>query len=111
MAAGAPPNPYQTLGSMPGPMPPKKKDNTEEIMKGCHGVFKALSKMEEMNPGLKKNFDKAKDAIKDAVANVLKGDPSTLDAEPPPPASNDSTPPPPEPPPANPAADASAPPA
>lgn len=91
--ASAPPNPYSSLASMPGPVPAKKKDDTEELMKGCHGVFKALSKMEDMNAGLKKDFAKAKEAIKNAVANVLKGDPSTLEEAPPPP-SNDSTPPP-----------------
>ena len=79
---------------MPGPMPPKKDDNTEELMKGVHGVFKALAKMEEMNGKLKPAFAKAKAAIKDAFADVLKGDPSTLDSDAPPPPSDNNTPPP-----------------
>lgn len=81
---------------MPGPLPPKKDDKTEELMKGFHGIFKLLSKMEEKNPGLSKDLGKAKDAMKNAVANVLKGDPSTLDADDKavPPPSDDNTPPP-----------------
>lgn len=82
---------------MPGPMPPKKDDKTEELMKGFHGIFKLMSKMEEKNPGLSKDLGKAKEAMKNAVANVLKGDPSTLDADgkdTPPPPSDDNTPPP-----------------
>lgn len=91
---GAPPNPYQSMATMPGPMPPKKDDNTEELMKGAHGVFKALSKMEEMKPALKAKFTIAKTAIKEAFAEVLKGDPSTLDSDAPPPPSDNNTPPP-----------------
>jgi hypothetical protein len=61
-------------------MPPSKKEpNTEELMKGFHGVFKALKKMEAMEPGLKPKLTEAKKAMKDAVADVLKGDTSGLD--------------------------------
>lgn len=77
---GAPPNPYQNLASLPGQMPPSKKEpNTEELMKGFHGIFKALKKMEAMEPGLKPKLTEAKKAMKDAVADVLKGDTSGLD--------------------------------
>lgn len=103
--AAAPPNPYSNMASMPGPMPPPKKDaDVEELMKGFHGIFKALKKMEAMNPALAEKLTVAKKAMKDAVANVLKGDPSTLDdkddstpdATPPPAdaSSNTATPPP-----------------
>lgn len=95
-STGAPPNPYQSMATMPGPMPPKKDDNTEELMKGVHGVFKALAKMEEMKPALKAKFTIAKSAIKEAFADVLKGDPSTLDSDtatPPPPSDNNTPPP------------------
>jgi hypothetical protein len=98
---------YQGMASMPGPMPPKKDDNTEELMKGFHGIFKAMSKMSAMNPALDKDFAAAKAAMKNAFANVLKGDPATLDGDDKkdvPPPSNDATPPPPEPP-ATPAGD------
>ena len=77
-------------------MPPSKKEpNTEELMKGFHGVFKALKKMEAMEPGLKPKLTEAKKAMKDAVADVLKGDTSSLDDD----DSSSSTAPP-EPPPA-----------
>jgi len=99
--AAAPPNPYSNMASMPGPMPPPKKDaDVEELMKGFHGIFKALKKMEAMNSGLIPKLTAAKKAMKDAVADVLKGDPSTLDDDKdvtPPPAdasSNTATPPP-----------------
>jgi len=101
--AAAPPNPYSNMASMPGPMPPPKKDaDVEELMKGFHGIFKALKKMEAMNPALAEKLTVAKKAMKDAVANVLKGDPSTLEdkddstSEPPPAdaSSNTATPPP-----------------
>ena len=101
--AAAPPNPYSNMASMPGPMPPPKKDaDVEELMKGFHGIFKALKKMEAMNSGLIPKLTAAKKAMKDAVADVLKGDPSTLDdkddstSEPPPAdaSSNTATPPP-----------------
>ena len=102
--AAAPPNPYSNMASMPGPMPPPKKDaDVEELMKGFHGIFKALKKMEAMNSGLIPKLTAAKKAMKDAVADVLKGDPSTLDdkddtsdATPPPAdaSSNTATPPP-----------------
>lgn len=101
MAAGAPPNPYQSMASMPGPLPPKKDDKTEELMKGAHGVIKALNKMDEMSGGGSKEISACKKSLKDYVANVLKGDPTTLedsgDKKTVPPASNDNTPPPPEP--------------
>ena len=84
---------------MPGPMPAKKNDDTEELMKGFHGIFKLMAKMEEKRPGLSKKLAIAKNAMKDAVASELKGDPSTLDETdtPPPPPSDDNTPPPPPP--------------
>jgi hypothetical protein len=64
-------------------------------MKGFHGIFKALKKIEAMEPGLKPKLTEAKKAMKDAVANVLKGDTSGLDDD----DSSSSTAPP-EPPPA-----------
>jgi hypothetical protein len=95
----APPNLYSSMASMPGPMPAKKNDDTEELMKGFHGIFKLMAKMEEKRPGLSKKLAIAKNAMKDAVASELKGDPSTLDETdtPPPPPSDDNTPPPPPP--------------
>ena len=83
-------------------MPPSKKEpNTEELMKGFHGVFKALKKMEAMEPGLKPKLTEAKKAMKDGVADVLKGDTSGLDdddsssstpsSEPPPAAAESNT--------------------
>ena len=100
--ATTPPNPYSSMAAMPGPMPPKKDDKTEELMKGMHGVFKALNKMDTMaGAGSSKEIAAAKKSLKDFVANVLKGDPSTLDADdsaaappPDPAASNTATPPP-----------------
>jgi hypothetical protein len=100
---GAPPNPYSNMAAMPGPMPPPKKDDkAEEVMKGMHGVFKALSKMDAMaGTGGAKEIAAAKKSLKDFVANVLKGDPSTLEddgdkAAPPPPTTETTaaTPPP-----------------
>jgi hypothetical protein len=88
------------MASMPGPLPPKKNDKTEELMKGAHGVIKALNKMDEMSGGSSKEIAACKKSLKDYVANVLKGDPSTLEDEKKetvPPASDDNTPPPPEP--------------
>lgn len=90
------------MAAMPGPMPPKASDNTEEIMKGFHGIFKAMTKMESMNPGLAVKLAEAKKAMKDAVANVLKGDPSSLDSDSDAPAGPDAS---------SPAPDAGAPPA
>ena len=84
-------------------MPPAKKEpNTEELMKGFHGIFKALKKMEGLEPGLKPKLTEAKKAMKDAVADVLKGDTSGLDdddsassatpsSEPPPAAAESNT--------------------
>lgn len=94
-STGAPPNPYQSMATMPGPMPPKKDDKTEELMKAAHGVFKAMSKMDEMSGGSSADLAKAKKSLKDYVANVLKGDPSTLaeDSAPPPPSDNNTPPP------------------
>ena len=100
MAASAPPNPYQSITSMPGPLPKKKDDKTEELMKGAHGIIKAVNKMDEMSGGGSKELAALKKNLKDYVANVLKGDPSTLEDEKKetvPPASDDNTPPPPEP--------------
>lgn len=95
----APPNPYSTLASMPGPAPAakKKNDKMEELMKGAHGVIKALNKMDEMSGGGSKEIASCIKNLKDYVANVLKGDPSTLDEEKkeevPPPAEADQPPP------------------
>jgi hypothetical protein len=80
-------------------MPPAKKDDkAEEVMKGMHGVFKALSKMDAMaGTGGAKEIAAAKKSLKDFVANVLKGDPSTLEddgdkgAAPPPPPTTETT--------------------
>jgi hypothetical protein len=95
---GAPPNPYSSMAAMPGPMPAPKKDaNVEELMKGFHGIFKALTKMEAMEPGLSAKLAEAKKSMKDAVANVLKGDPSTLDDDKDAPPADSSAPPPPTP--------------
>lgn len=102
MAASAPPNPYQSMASMPGPLPPQKKktDKDEELFKGAKGVITALNKMDEMTGGNSKDIAAAKKSIKEYVATVLKADPSTLEDEKKdtvPPASDDNTPPPPEP--------------
>ena len=80
---------------MPGPVPPKKDDKAEQAMKAFHGIFKAMSKVEELYPGLGKDFGTAKEAMKQGFANVLKGDPSTLDDKPaaPPPSDDNTTPP------------------
>lgn len=76
-------------------MPPSKKEpNTEELMKGFHGIFKALKKMEGMEPGLKPKLTEAKKAMKDAVADVLKGDTSGLDDDDSSSSSSTTTPPP-----------------
>ena len=94
--SSAPPNPYSSMAAMPGPMPPKKDDKAEQAMKAFHGIFKAMSKVEELYPGLGKDFGTAKEAMKNGFANVLKGDPTTLDdtkATPPPPSDDTTTPP------------------
>ena len=79
-------------------MPPQKgkpSEEDEELMKGFHGIIKAMNKMVGMKKELKPKFAEAKAAMKEAFADILKGDPSTLDDD----DSSSSTAPP-EPPPA-----------
>lgn len=80
---------------------PKKKvsEDDEELNKGFHGIIKAMNKMVDLKKELKPKFAEAKKAIKDAYADVLKGDASSLDEDdasgtpaPPPAESNTGTP-------------------
>ncbi len=108
--SSAPPNPYQSLATMPGapPAAPKQEANTEELMKGFHGILKALRKMEDMEPKLSPKFAQAKKLLKEAAADALGPSSSGLDdddsssstgstppAETPPPPDAGATPPPP----------------
>lgn len=99
-AASAPPNPYQSLATMPGAPPAAKPEaDTTELMKGFHGIFKAMDKMLEMSDKLGPGFAEAKKALKKAAADALGAGASALDdssadsSATPPPA---GTPPPPD---------------
>ena len=105
----APPNPYQSLATMPGAPPAAKPEaNTTELMKGFHGIFKAMDKMLEMSDKLGPGFAEAKKSLKKAAADALGAGASALDdssdssstppaGTPPPPDAGAGAPPPPGP--------------
>jgi hypothetical protein len=85
---------------MPGAPPAAKPEaDTTELMKGFHGIFKAMDKMVEMSDKLAPGFAEAKKALKKAAADALGAGASSLDdssdssSATPPPA---GTPPPPD---------------
>jgi hypothetical protein len=84
---------------MPGAPPAAKPEaNTTELLKGFHGIFKAMDKMQEMSDKLTGPFTKIKKDMKEAAAAALGPGASALDdssdsSAAPPPA---GTPPPPD---------------
>lgn len=60
------------------PAGPAGKDPDAEILKGFHGIFKVLEKMEGMKPGLAEKFVPVREQLKSAIVEVLNKDPKQI---------------------------------